>query len=204
MSNIKNSTVNHPAHYNMSESGIETIKIVRHFDFDCGNAFKYLMRFRYKNNPREDLEKAIWYLNDKIVSTNNESSSVMKVNTYITFKEEIRNYISSVINAEKNVYVRNALILIAEYATFGVPIFVNPNTVVAELSEHIDEISIANEENLTNELVNDTNNLLEKVDKSTEVEDLKQTWEKAKQSGLLSDSTFVLKNTIDAIQSSDK
>lgn len=203
MSNIENTTVNHPAHYNMSESGIETIKIVRHFDFDCGNAFKYLMRFRYKNNPREDLEKAIWYLNDKITSTDNASSSVTK--TFISIKEEIRNYISSVINAEKNVYVRNALILIAEYATFGVPIFVNPNIVVADLNEHIDEISSEKDENLINEeLVNDTNKLLEKVDKSTEVEDLKQTWEKAKQTGLLSSSTFVLKNTIDAMKSSDK
>lgn len=191
MSDIETSTVNHPTHYNMSESGIETIKIVRHFDFDCGNAFKYLMRFRYKNNLREDLEKAIWYLNDKIASTNNVSDPVIKVNTYITFKKEVRDYISSVINAEKNTYVRNALILIAEYATFSVPIFVNPVTVVSELKEHIDEIISEEDENIV-KLVNDTNELLEKVDKSTDVEDLKQTWEKAKQSGLLTDSASIV------------
>ena len=32
----ENTAVNHPEHYNKSDSGVETIKIARYFDFDCG------------------------------------------------------------------------------------------------------------------------------------------------------------------------
>ena len=50
--------VNHPSHYVSHPSGVETINITREFEFALGNAWKYLMRFRYKGKPKEDLEKA--------------------------------------------------------------------------------------------------------------------------------------------------
>lgn len=56
--------VNHPKHYNQGE--IETIELLRLLgkdkDFAVGNAIKYLSRYKYKENPVEDLEKAIWYV----------------------------------------------------------------------------------------------------------------------------------------------
>jgi len=31
-------------------------------DFCIGNAIKYLSRYKHKNNPSEDLKKAVWYI----------------------------------------------------------------------------------------------------------------------------------------------
>lgn len=59
--------VNHPQHYNKHPSGYECIDIVRHMNFDLGNAIKYIWRAGIKSdNAVEDLRKAIWYLEDEI------------------------------------------------------------------------------------------------------------------------------------------
>lgn len=67
--------VNHPDHYNAlaavcSECGnpIECIDIVRHLNFDLGNAIKYIWRAGQKDPETEieDLKKAAWYLADEI------------------------------------------------------------------------------------------------------------------------------------------
>lgn len=62
--------VNHPAHYQDRVPGIECIEVTRWFDFDCGNAIKYIWRAGLKGDTLEqhvqDLEKAIWYLQDEI------------------------------------------------------------------------------------------------------------------------------------------
>lgn len=66
--------VNHPEWYTKHPSGVECIDIVRHHDFCTGNAIKYLWRAGLKseaglNNKQkelEDLQKAAWYINDKI------------------------------------------------------------------------------------------------------------------------------------------
>lgn len=71
-----NDRVNHPSHYTWlkEKCGIEVIDITRHMDFCSGNAVKYLLRAGYKSEDGysdkqkeiEDLQKAIWYINDKI------------------------------------------------------------------------------------------------------------------------------------------
>jgi len=58
--------VNHPAHYTSHPSGIETIEITRHLSFNLGNSIKYILRSPYKGKAIEDLQKAVWYLNDQI------------------------------------------------------------------------------------------------------------------------------------------
>lgn len=60
--------VQHPSHYCSHPSGIECIEITRHHDFAIGNAIKYLWRAGLKNSDNEiqDLEKAVWYIQDKI------------------------------------------------------------------------------------------------------------------------------------------
>jgi hypothetical protein len=68
------SMVNHPPHYTSDPSGIECIDITRHRNFNIGNAFKYLWRNGLKedklgNNKAkqiQDLEKAIFYIQDEI------------------------------------------------------------------------------------------------------------------------------------------
>jgi hypothetical protein len=68
--------VNHPPHYLARKifcncpyehsMPIECIDITRHFNFNLGNAIKYIWRSDFKGNAKEDLQKAIWYLQDEI------------------------------------------------------------------------------------------------------------------------------------------
>ena len=68
--------VSHPSHYTWLKElcGIEVIDVARHLDFDTGNALKYLLRagkkseegYTDKEKEIQDLEKAVWYINDKI------------------------------------------------------------------------------------------------------------------------------------------
>lgn len=67
----KEDNVNHPEHYTWlkEKAGVEVIEITRHLDFDRGNAIKYILRCGIKeegdiDKAIEDIEKAIWYLND--------------------------------------------------------------------------------------------------------------------------------------------
>ena len=67
--------VNHPSHYTWLKDicGIEVIDITRHLDFDLGNAIKYILRAGHKSEEGyddtakeiEDLQKAVFYINDK-------------------------------------------------------------------------------------------------------------------------------------------
>lgn len=65
--------VDHPPHYNAHPSGVECITIVRHLNFNVGNAMKYLWRAGIKDEDTkiEDLQKAIWYLQDEIERLDN-------------------------------------------------------------------------------------------------------------------------------------
>ena len=66
--------VNHPAHYNTGR--IEVIDAIEDWDlsFNDGNAIKYIARHKYKGNPVQDIEKAIWYLQRhlEILKANND------------------------------------------------------------------------------------------------------------------------------------
>lgn len=59
--------VRHPKHYNEHPSGIECLDVVRHMNFNLGNAMKYIWRAGLKSDDAvQDLEKAIFYLQDEI------------------------------------------------------------------------------------------------------------------------------------------
>ena len=66
--------MNHPRHYTSHPSGVECIDITRHYCFSIGNAIKYLWRAGLKQDADktdrdkeiEDLQKAAWYINDRI------------------------------------------------------------------------------------------------------------------------------------------
>ena len=60
-----NDLVNSPKHYkDMSATiTIEPIEITSQLDFDLGNCFKYLFRYKHKGSPLLDLQKADYYLN---------------------------------------------------------------------------------------------------------------------------------------------
>lgn len=65
--------VNQPVHYNIGS--IECITAIEasmsqkeYHGYLKGNCLKYVWRYRYKNKPLQDLEKAQWYLNRLIDS----------------------------------------------------------------------------------------------------------------------------------------
>lgn len=56
--------VNHPSHYAEGRR-FEPIDVIEDWglDFHLGNAVKYISRAGRKGDAREDIEKAVWYLN---------------------------------------------------------------------------------------------------------------------------------------------
>ena len=65
---IMTDMVNHPKHYTSDPSGVECIQVVRHRNYNIGNAIKYLWRAGLKNEDKhiEDLKKAVFYIQDEI------------------------------------------------------------------------------------------------------------------------------------------
>lgn len=63
--------VDHPAHYGGKSNPYEAIKVIEAWDLDfcLGNVVKYLSRAGKKDPAKEieDLEKALWYLNRRIL-----------------------------------------------------------------------------------------------------------------------------------------
>ena len=64
---MTNDPVNHPPHYTGHPSGVECIEITEHYNFNVGNAIKYLWRAGLKTeDATQDLRKAAWYINREI------------------------------------------------------------------------------------------------------------------------------------------
>lgn len=66
----------HPTHYNSDPSGVECLAIVRHRNFNVGNAMKYLWRagLKDRNAVVEDLKKAIFCIEDEIKRIGEEAA----------------------------------------------------------------------------------------------------------------------------------
>jgi len=58
--------VNLPPHY--TQGKLEVIEIIEslNLSYHLSNAVKYLARSKHKGNEKQDLEKAIWYINRHI------------------------------------------------------------------------------------------------------------------------------------------
>ena len=71
---VNEEKVDHPSHYNSGK--IEAIDAIEDWNlgFHDGNALKYIARHKHKQNPCEDIEKAIWYLERhlEILKANND------------------------------------------------------------------------------------------------------------------------------------
>lgn len=59
---IDEKAVDHPSHYNKGK--IEVIDFIQDqkLDFCLGNAIKYICRAQHKGKAKQDIAKAIWYL----------------------------------------------------------------------------------------------------------------------------------------------
>ena len=96
--------VNHPPHYTSNPFGLETIEITRHYNFDVGNALKYILRAGRKGlgdwagkelMPIDeaqakitDLRKAIWYLEDEIAATRERFTGINLDDPYGQFQPD--------------------------------------------------------------------------------------------------------------------
>lgn len=58
--------VNSPTHYNIGK--IEVIEAIEDWklNFNLGNAIKYIARCEHKENKKQDLEKAKWYIEREV------------------------------------------------------------------------------------------------------------------------------------------
>lgn len=131
--------VNHPSHYVSHPSGVETINITREFEFALGNAWKYLMRFRYKGKPKEDLEKAVWYMNDYVCHRDLYAEFSVKHDLCKT--EELINNAHKVIAAEKIPEVKHAMRAILEQALFGRNVVCDFIKAKVELDDQVEQIA---------------------------------------------------------------
>lgn len=66
--------VNHPKHYNTID-GIECLDVAETFNFNLGNAIKYIWRSSFKGKQLEDLKKAAFYVNREIERLKHETKN---------------------------------------------------------------------------------------------------------------------------------
>lgn len=77
----KDDMVNNPSHYN--QGNIEVIDAIEDWGlgFHLGNAIKYIARSKHKGKEKEDLQKAMWYI-QRFIDECIESNKVT-INYYI-------------------------------------------------------------------------------------------------------------------------
>ena len=68
--------VNEPPHYRWLPMNIEAIDITELFNFNLGNALKYILRSKHKGREIEDLKKAQWYIAREIKRIEKEMQEV--------------------------------------------------------------------------------------------------------------------------------
>lgn len=74
--------VNHPSHY--TDGNIEVIEYIedKKLDYCLGNAVKYISRAGKKDPAKEieDLQKADWYINRRIMELEQKENAVVQKN----------------------------------------------------------------------------------------------------------------------------
>jgi len=82
MMTMTDDAVDHPAHYNLHEDGIECIDAIQASmsrvgfqDYLKGTAIKYLWRYRDKSEPLQDLKKARWMI-ERLILEESKSRNV--------------------------------------------------------------------------------------------------------------------------------
>ena len=70
--------VNSPSHYKMVP-GIEAIQVTEHFNFNLGNAIKYIWRSEFKGKQVEDLRKARQSIDLELARLEREANPLLPV-----------------------------------------------------------------------------------------------------------------------------
>lgn len=99
-----------PQHYR-NKHGRQIIEVIRHLPFSIGNAIKYTFRYENKENPAQDLTKALWYLDDFF------SNPVPAVGVDNITEELVRELLDGVNEFESNCFL--SLLDVAYASAFG-------------------------------------------------------------------------------------
>ena len=77
-----NKKINHPNHY-QHPTGVEAIDVIEYFNFNVGNAMKYLWRAVSKPDEsiEDDLQKAIWYIERELMRIKNDNKYINAINS---------------------------------------------------------------------------------------------------------------------------
>lgn len=104
-----NPEVDHPVHYNAHPSGVECIEVVRHMGFNLGNVVKYLWRDGIKEAEvdLQDLEKAMWYLQDEINQRNNAITDALAEKTGLEISDRVAALASAVFVDATHTMIKN-------------------------------------------------------------------------------------------------
>lgn len=93
----KDVMVAQPPHYK-GDHGVECIELTENLNFNIGNALKYLWRMDNKGSHKQDIEKALWYL-DREVKRREKSTYTV---AYVEHREEMLEKAKRVLIAVKN------------------------------------------------------------------------------------------------------
>ena len=90
LSNTPNSNEKGPAYYKRGQAEVWDFIRDNNLNFHLGNAVKYIARAGYKDSKKEDLIKAIHYLENELehtINTTATSTGVSEVLPYPEFKD---------------------------------------------------------------------------------------------------------------------
>lgn len=96
----KEDLVNHPTHYCKYNVELESIDVTDLFTFNLGSCMKYSIRYRDKENPVMDLEKAIWYAKRINKFDRKRSKAIKQLKKYRPVLEIYRDKARDCITAE--------------------------------------------------------------------------------------------------------
>ena len=128
-----NDLVNSPKHYkDMSATiTIEPIEITSQLDFDLGNCFKYLFRYKHKGSPLLDLQKAEYYLNHALnhKKLNKRYSKILNLDNlaFRAFYQAKNNFLHEM-NWDYTESVKSNLYKLSEWLAEEIKIYEKPHT----------------------------------------------------------------------------
>ncbi len=79
-----------PRHYSVHPSGVQCIEISRWLSADLAQAFQYVWRCGQKDDPVQDLKKAIWFIEDEMSINNDDKHTI----NYLKIGQNITNVLS--------------------------------------------------------------------------------------------------------------
>ena len=91
-------TVQNPKHYTTHPSGIECEEISSMLCSPLGQAFQYVFRRKQKGTEKQDLEKAVWWLKQKIEDIENCPEHC--ISQYVNLPEDVDSKLNVLVTSE--------------------------------------------------------------------------------------------------------